>query len=393
MAAEGTWSRLLPSAPLGWLQLWHKPLRLTVAVAGIAFAVLLILMQLGFRSALFESTLRFHERFRYDIALFSTDSVFIVRPAPFTIRRLYEAMGSPDVESVSPVYIFPATWKNPWTNARRSINAVGIDPTRNVLDTQGFVDNYSRLAAQDVVLFDRASRPEFGPVGESWRPDAPVSTEINDRAVSVVGLVEIGPSFGIDGTVLTSVDNWLRLFPDRSRNQIQLGLVTLKPGVDANAARNRLRSYLPADVLVMTKADFAAREKAYWNGATPIGYVFAFGAIMGLVVGAIIVYQILFADVSEHLREYATLRAIGYRNRFVSGIVLQQAAILAVLGYLPGMAAAWFLYRSAAHATRLPLHLTTDRALTVFVLTLVMCALSGFLALRKVRRLDPAEVF
>jgi len=153
--------------------------------------------------------------------------------------------------------------------------------------------------AQDVGLFDRASRPEFGPVGEKWRPDAPVSTELNDRAISVVGLVEIGPSFGIDGTVLTSVDNWLRLFPDRSRNQIQLGLVTLKPGVDPAAARDRLRSYLPTDVLVMTKADFAAREKAYWNGATPIGYVFAFRAIMGLVVGAIIVYQILFADVPD----------------------------------------------------------------------------------------------
>jgi putative ABC transport system permease protein len=150
---------------------------------------------------------------------------------------------------------------------------------------------------------------------------------------------------------------------------------------------------VPRDVLVMTKADFAAREKAYWNSATPIGYVFAFGAIMGLVVGAIIVYQILFADVSEHLREYATLRAIGYRNRFVSGIVMQQAAILAVLGYLPGLLASWLLYRSAADATRLPLHLTSERALTVFLLTLGMCALSGFLALRKVRRLDPAEVF
>jgi putative ABC transport system permease protein len=379
--------------PLGWLQLWHKPLRLVVAVAGIAFAVLLILMQLGFRSALFESTLRFHERFRYDIALFSADSVFIVRPGPFTIRRLYEALGSPDVESVSPVYIFPATWKNPWTNARRSINAVGIDPTRDVLDTPGFAAGLPKLAAQDVVLFDKASRPEFGPVGEEWRPDRSIETEINDRAIAVVGLVEIGPSFGIDGTVITSVDNWLRLFPDRSRNQIQLGLVTLRPGVDPDAARDRLRSYVPADVLVMTKAEFAARERAYWNGATPIGYVFAFGAIMGLVVGAIIVYQILFADVSEHLREYATLRAIGYRNRFVSGIVLQQAAILAVLGYLPGMAASWVLYRSAAAATRLPLHLTLDRALTVFLLTLAMCAISGFLALRKVRRLDPAEVF
>ncbi|HWJ06518.1 MAG TPA: ABC transporter permease DevC [Steroidobacteraceae bacterium] len=393
MAAEPTPLRFAPFAPLGWLQLKHRPLRLAVATAGIAFAVLLILMQLGFRAALFESTLRFHERFRYDIALFSTDSVFIVRPAPFTIRRLYEALGSPDVASVSPVYIFPATWKNPWTSQRRSINAVGLDPTRDLLATPGFSDNLHRLGAQDVVLFDRASRPEFGPVAAQWREDRPIETEVNDRAVEVVGLVEIGPSFGIDGTLITSVDNWLRLFPERPRNQIQLGLVTLKPGVDPEAARDRLRAQVSPDVLVMTKADFAAREKAYWNGATPIGYVFAFGAIMGLVVGAIIVYQILFADVSEHLREYATLRAIGYRNRFVAGIVLQQAAILAVLGYLPGMAASWWLYRSAAHATRLPLHLTAERASTVFVLTLAMCALSGFLALRKVRRLDPAEVF
>jgi putative ABC transport system permease protein len=382
-----------PTVPLGWLQLWHKPLRLLVAVAGIAFAVLLILMQLGFRSALFESTLRFHERFQYDIALFSTESVFIVRPASFTIRRLYEALGSPDVASVSPVYIAPAVWKNPWTHDARSINAVGVDPTLDLLRTPGFAENVSKLSGQDVVLFDRASRPEFGPVGKEWAPDRPIRTEVNDRDVTVVGLFEIGPSFGIDGTVITSVDNWLRIFPQRPRNQIQLGLVQLRPGADPDTVRDQLRADIPSDVLVMTKAEFSAREKAYWNGATPIGYVFAFGAIMGLVVGAIIVYQILFADVSEHLREYATLRAIGYRNRFVSGIVLQQAVILAVLGFLPGLAASWALYVQAAKATRLPLHMTLDRGITVFVLTLTMCALSGFLALRKVRRLDPAEVF
>ena len=114
---------------------------------------------------------------------------------------------------------------------------------------------------------------------------------------------------------------------------------------------------------------------------------------MGLVVGAIIVYQILFADVSEHLNEYATLRAMGYRNRFVSGIVLQEAVILAVLGYIPGVAAAAWLSGIAAGATRLPLHVTPDRALVVFALTLVMCGMSGLLALRKVRKLDPAEVF
>jgi putative ABC transport system permease protein len=135
------------------------------------------------------------------------------------------------------------------------------------------------------------------------------------------------------------------------------------------------------------------RETDYWHAATPIGYIFAFGAIMGFVVGAIIVYQILFADVSEHLNEYATLRAIGFRNRFVSGIVLQQAVILAVLGYLPGVAIVWWLYGRAAAATNLPLYVTQDRAVTVFLLTLAMCAISALLAVRKVRRLDPAEVF
>jgi putative ABC transport system permease protein len=381
------------SVPLGWRQLWHRPLRLAVAVAGIAFAVLLILMQLGFRAALFESTLRFHERFRYDIALFSPDSVFIVRPAPFSIRRLYQALGIDEVDQIDPVYIFPAVWKSPWTADRRSINAVGVDPQSDLLDTPGFAENRLLIKAQDTLLFDEAARPEFGPIGERFRSYGPFQTEVNDRRITVAGLVEIGPSFGIDGTVITSVDNWLRLFPDRPRNQIELGLIRLKPGADPVAVRDRLRAELPGDVLVLTKQDFIDRERAYWSGATPIGYIFAFGAIMGLVVGAIIVYQILFADVSEHIREYGTLRAIGYRNRFVSGIVLQQAAILAVLGYIPGALLANFLYGAAAGATRLPLHLTLERGVTVFLLTLAMCLLSGFLALRRVRKLDPADVF
>ena len=383
----------LPAVPLGWRQLWHRPLRLAVAVAGIAFAVLLILMQLGFRAALFESTLRFHERFRYDIALFSPDSVFIVRPAPFSIRRLYQALGLPEVAGIDPVYIFPAVWKSPWTAERRSINAVGVDPESDLLDTPGFSGNRHLMKQQDTLLFDEAARPEFGPIGERFRAYGPFQTEVNDRRVTVAGLVEIGPSFGIDGTVITSVDNWLRLFPERPRNDIELGLIRLRPGADPVVARDRLRAALPGDVLVLTKADFVARERAYWNGATPIGYVFAFGAIMGLVVGAIIVYQILFADVSEHIKEYGTLRAIGYRNRFVSGIVMQQAAILAILGFLPGALLAHFLYGAAASATRLPLYLTPERGVAVFLVTLGMCLLSGFLALRRVRRLDPAEVF
>jgi putative ABC transport system permease protein len=381
------------NAPLGWLQLRHKPLRLLVALAGIAFAVLLILIQLGFRSALFESAVRFHERFDYDIALFSPDSVFIVRPQGFSIRRLYQALSLEEVTEVAPVYIFPATWKNPWTNDRRSINAIGINPQYDVLAAPGFSEHHSKTAQQDAVIFDDRSRPEFGAVGTAIAEDGKVTTEINDREVDVVGTFTMGTSFGIDGTVITSDDNWLRLFPDRSRNEIQLGLISIADDADANRVRDSLRAYLPDDVLVLTKQDFIARETAYWDGATPIGYVFFFGAVMGFVVGAIIVYQILFADVSEHLNEYATLRAIGYSNGFVVGIVLQQAVILAALGFIPGVLVANWLYGNAAEATSLPIYLTSDRATTVFIMTLAMCSLSGLLAVRKVSRLDPAEIF
>jgi len=379
--------------PLGWMQLRHRPLRLLVAVAGISFAVLLILMQLGFRSALFESAVRFHERFDYDIALFSTESVFIVRPQSFSIRRLYQVLGDQAVEDVSPVYILPAVWKNPWNNDRRSILAIGIRPEDNLLITKGFDENRLKLRQQDVLLFDSASRPEFGPVKEEFEKAGTVVTELNDREVEVVGLFEMGTSFGIDGSLIPSDDNWLRLFPDRPRNEIQLGLIRLHEGSDVNLVRDRLREYLPKDVLVMTKADFVKRETNYWNSATPIGYIFAFGAIMGFVVGAIIVYQILFADVSEHLNEYATLRALGYKSRFISGIVIQQAIILGVLGFIPGTAVVVWLYGKAGAATNLPLYLTQDRALTVFVMTLAMCAISALLAVRKVQKLDPADVF
>ncbi|MDX1480599.1 MAG: ABC transporter permease DevC [Woeseiaceae bacterium] len=387
-------AELLKQRPLGWLQLRHKPLRLLVALAGIAFAVLLILMQLGFRSALFESAVRIHERLRYDIALFSVESVFIVRPQSFSIRRLYQARGFDEVQSIAPVYLAPTTWKNPWNNDRRSINVMGFDPQDDVLDTPGFSEGRLLTVKQDTVIFDRRSRPEFGPVAAHIDEQGQiVTTEVNDREVDVVATFDMGTSFGIDGSIITSDDNWLRIFPNHPRSEIHIGLIKVRDGADVADVRDRLRDYLPDDVLVMTREDFVERETAYWDSATPIGYVFFFGAIMGLVVGAIIVYQILFADVSEHFHEYATLRAIGYSNRFVSGIVLQQAVILALLGYVPGVLVANWLYGSAAEATNLPIYLTERRFIIVLIMTLAMCSISALLAVRKLHRLDPADVF
>ena len=203
------------TAPLGWLQLRHRPLRLVVAAAGIGFAVLLILMQLGFRAALFDSAVRYHECLRFGVALFSVDSQFIVRPQPFPIQRLYQALAVQGVSGVSPVYVYQSVWKSPWNAERRSIFTIGIDPDDDVLRAPGVAEQERLLRQQDVLLFDALSRPEFGPVAEQLRAGKAVTTEVNDREVRIVGLFEMGTSFGIDASILTSDTNFLRLFPTR----------------------------------------------------------------------------------------------------------------------------------------------------------------------------------
>ena len=139
--------------------------------------------------------------------------------------------------------------------------------------------------------------------------------------------------------------------------------------------------------------EFVEREKDFWASTTPIGYVFTFGVIIGVFVGGIIVYQILFADVSDHFSEYATLKAMGYSNGYLSRVVLEQAVILGALGFVPGLAMCLWLYSLAGAATNLPLIMTPGRILAVLSLTIAMCAVSGLIALRKVRSADPAEVF
>jgi len=380
--------------PLAWLQLTREPFRLSVVLAGVAFAVVLILMQLGFREALFQSAVRYHQTLEYDLVLVSLKTQFIVFPQSFSRRRLYQARGYEGVAKVTPVYIGQQIWKNPDDpKEMRLIFVVGIDPSQDVLNLDGIDEQWDRVQLADVVLYDRASRPEYGLIVDRFEAGQRVMTELGNRRIEVAGLFELGTSFGIDGSVITSDLNFLRLFPNRSPGAIDLGLIELSPGVDPATVRDAIAAGIPRDVEVLTRADFIAREKDYWDANTPIGYVFLFGVIMGLAVGGVIVYQILFSDVSEHLQEYATLKAMGYTNAYLFSVVLQESMILAVLGYVPGLIVTLGLYAVSATATNLPLQLTVERAVFVLMLTVAMCCISGAIALRKVRSADPAEVF
>ena len=379
--------------PLAWLQLKREKLRLLVALAGVAFAVTLIFMQLGFRTAMFKGAVRFHEALDGDLFLISPTFDFLPQPKSFSRRRLQQALQWPGVVSVTPIYLGLTLWKSPDTGKTRSIFLIGVDPADPGVRLPGVSEQRDLIRRSDVVLFDHDSRPEYGAIAERLAAGSTVAGEVANRRVFVQGLFSLGTSFGIDGSVLTSDMNFLRIDPTRQLGLIDVGVIRLAPGTDPAATRDAMRAALPNDVLVLTRADFIAREQHYWDTSTPIGYVFTFGVIIGFVVGAIIVYQILFADVSDHLAEYATLKAMGYPDRYLFGVVFQEAIILAVLGFLPGLAICVYLYRVAGEATRLPMQLTAPTAASVLGLTVVMCCVSGAIALRKIRSADPAEIF
>ncbi len=385
---------MIGRVPIAWLQLTREKLRLLAAIAGVTFGVVLIFVQLGFQRALFDSAVRFHSTIDYDIAIISPKTDTIVRAESFARGRLFQVPGVAGVEAVTPIYVGSATWRNPVRpDETRSIFVFSFDPADRGFTWPGVAENVHKLRLPDRVLFDLASRPEYGPVEELVETRRTFETEVNGRRIEVTGLFKLGTSFGIDGSLLTSDLNFRRIFPDRSASHVDIGLVHVDLGANVEEVRAAIEASIPGDVDVLTRAQFVEREIEYWNSATPIGFVFNFGVMMGLIVGMIIVYQILFSDVQDSLGEYATLKAMGYTHRFLVGVVLREALLLAVFGYIPALGVTWLVYREAGAATNLPMMMTLPRASMVLGLTAVMCCVSAFIAIRKLRAAEPAEVF
>jgi putative ABC transport system permease protein len=242
-------------------------------------------------------------------------------------------------------------------------------------------------------LFDDQSRPEFGPVAQWFKQGRTVESEISGKRVRVAGLVSLGTSFGADGNLLASSETFLDLLPNTPAGSIEVGLIRLKPGTDSVGVIKRLSAELPADVKVLSKQDFIDFEQDYWRSSTSIGFIFALGAAMGFIVGCVIVYQVLYSDVSDHLPEYATLMAMGYPLSNLLGVVAREGLYLAVFGYLPAYVAGEGLYWLVRSATKLPVAMDVSRALTVFSMILVMCMVSAALAMRRLADADPADIF
>jgi putative ABC transport system permease protein len=387
--------------PLAWLQLAQQKVRLLVAVAGIGFIVLLMFVQLGFQDALYSSATAVHQNLKGDLFIVSSQYKSLTSNQSFSRTRLYQSLGFDGVESVSPMYLQFAKLKNPATGEKYSIYVIGFDPGRPVMNIPEVEKNIDKLKTPDVMLFDRISRPEFGPIAEKFNAGDTAQTieifpfnSLIGYRVRIGGLFSLGPSFGVDGNLLVSDSTFLRINPNtRPADMIDIGLISLKPGINAEIVLKSLQASLPNDVQVFTRQGFIDFEKKYWAVRTPIGFILNLMLTMAAVVGVVIVYQILYSNIATQFVAYATLKAIGYANSYLLNVVFQQALILAILGYIPGFITSVLLYSFAAEATKLPIVMTNNNAVIVLTSTVLMCITSGALAINKLRSADPGDIF
>jgi putative ABC transport system permease protein len=382
----------LRKIPLTWQQLMKEKIRLLVALAGIAFADILIFANTGFESALFESSTAPHRSLNADLFIVNSHFETVYYVKSFPRQRLYQARGFAGVESVTPLYVSLGTWKNPDTRRSQRILVFGTNPGDRAFLFPDVNRNLSKLQNINHILFDRTSLPEFGQIASLLQQKSNVEAELNNTTVRVSGLFALGVSFAAYGNVITSDSTFLGLFPYRNLDQAEVGLVKLQPNTDIELVARNLRASLPEDVMVLTKKTFTEMEEKYWSQTTPIGFIFSLGVVVSFTVGIVIVYQILYSDVSAHLTEYVTLKAMGYSDRFLLAILSQEALFLAILGYIPGFILTMGLYKMTANATMLPIYMTVERAIMVLILTLVMCFISGAIAMGKLQSADPADL-
>ena len=384
---------VLRRTPLAWRQAIHRPMRLAAAIAGVSFANVLVFFQLGLSGGLYDSQKRPIQQINGELVMVSGRYLYLGEQVNFPRARLTQALGVEGVKAVTPLYLGLSQWLNSDTRQQKQALVFGIAPENPALRLPELASDRLLLQRGDALLFDVRSKANAGPVAATVRREGSYKTELGGVQSVVTGLFSLGLTFAADINLVTSSTNFKNYFPNQSADDIQMGVIQLQPGVDPLRVKATLATFLDPSVKVFTIEELAAAEEAYWRRNSSFGLIFGLGVLVGLVVSGIIVYQILYSDVSDHLTEYATLKAIGYDDGFVVGIILQESLILALLAFAPSLLLSLGLYGFLARSTSLMVVMSAGRAVLVFAFTLGVCGVSGWLATAKLRRLDPADIF
>ena len=382
------------AVPLAWRNMLADKRRLLRSTSGIAFAALLMLLQLGFRGAFLDSALGVILNIDGDILLTSSTKFRFAGKDPFARRQLYAARAVEGVEWARPIYAewTISIWKNPQTLKTYNAQVLAFDPDQPVLLFPEVREHLEQLRQPDTALSDRRARRSYGLAA------AGTVTELSRRQIRVIGNFALGPDFNADGTLITSDRTFLKFFaPHRlaadELADVEFGVIKVRPDYPVENVQRALQQALPTSVAVRTRAEWLALETAFQNAVSPVGPIFMLGTAIGFIVGMMISYQILYTDLSDQLSQYATLKAMGYGNAYLVRVVLEQAIFYALVGFLPAWVLGVCLYYVLGEITLLPLDMTLGIAVATCVLTLAMCVFAGVLAVRRVLAADPADVF
>jgi len=382
--------------PLVLLNIAHDRTRALLGVVAVAFAVVLMFMQIGFYKTAETSAHLILGSLDFDILLRSPHYLHLVEAHGFPADCLTRSESVQGVAGVSSLRIGTNQWNNLSDREYpRAILVIGFDPLQPVFTLDEVERNRHLLTGGRSLLVDRTSRSEFGPVNRKAFGDGDLGRELElgGARMRIAGHFEMGTGFAADGAVLVSEQGYRRLQLLAPPDEVTLGLVRLEEGADRNAVLREIRGILGDEVEVLDRTTALESESRYWLWQTPIGLIFFVGVVLGMVIGSVLLYLVLANDVMKRLSEYATLKAMGYRDSFLTGVVLQQAVILAIMGFVPGWLGAVALYSLAEKSTNLDMTMSYASVLSVLGLTLTMCALSGFGALHKLRSAEPAKLF
>ena len=372
---------------LAWRILTHDKGRTALAVAGVFLAIVLVFVQLGFFIAVPRGGMLLYDRTRFDLLVASTAYEYQVQPGEFPVSQLDRAKTAPEVALAAPLYFGSAKWRSGADGKAPDVFVIGLNPQAQIFTSEDLNRQLAILDQADTALVDSATRPMFGPL------TAGRVVEIDGDKLKIGGDYVLGTGFMGLGVILISAKNFGRLFPFRNLDQVNLGLIQLKPGVDPDRAAASLRKLLGTDVQIFTHPKLEAHETAYWTTRTSVGLLFGSGLIVSFIVGVMVVYQILATQVSRQLPQFATLKAVGYGDTFLSGTVITMALLIVLAGFFPALAAALGIYAVIREETLLPVEMSGARIAAVFAATLAMAAASALLSMGSLRRADPADLF
>lgn len=362
----------------------HDRIRLLVTLVGIVFSVVLVAVQMGLYLGASNMIVSVIDHARGALWIMAPGVSSFEEARPLTGRERYTALATPGVTAAIPLISSFAEWRAPDGTSAISV-VVGADPADGGLKPWGFITGGAEdMTAPNAVIVDSAYLEKLGISGTG------AMAEIEQNRVRVAALTSGIRSFTMSPYVFTTLDR-ARGMLNMAAGSASFVLVQLQPGADLLTTRQSLRTALRhADVL--TAEEFRDRSLDQWLFATGAGAALIGGALLGVLVGTVIVAQTLYASTKDHLNEFATLRALGSTSRYVYGVILTQAGLNAVSGYVLGMAVA-LLVVVFSEDTALPVVMTLPLAGLLFLLTVVMCAISAVSAIYKVTRIDPAMVF